>query len=53
MNAEEEVTVTLRCPAMLRDAFDRACAANDRTKSQVLRDFMREYVQKQQQGKLL
>ncbi|MEO0822215.1 MAG: plasmid-related protein [Pseudomonadota bacterium] len=36
----------------LRQAFLAACRAQDRTGSQVLRDFMRDYVRKHGQGTL-
>ena len=50
---QETITVTVRVPGDLKRAFDAAAAANDRTASQLLRDFMREYVRKNAQGDLL
>jgi hypothetical protein len=37
----------------LREAFDVAARGNDRTGSQLLRDFMRDYVKRNAQGDLL
>lgn len=45
----------LRVSEVLRGDFIRACRAQDRTAAQVLRDYMREYVEKfkiAQQGEL-
>jgi predicted transcriptional regulator len=50
---QETITVTVRVPGDLKRAFDAAAAENDRTASQLLRDFMREYVRKNAQGDLL
>lgn len=45
-NTENEVTFTLRVDPTLKDAFIAAARANDRSASLVIRDFMREYVRK-------
>lgn len=50
---QEKITVTVRVPGDLKRAFEAAAADNDRTASQLLRDFMREYVRKNAQGDLL
>lgn len=49
----DEKSVFFKCPGDLRDAFKAACAANDQTSSQVIREFMRRYVAKNGQGSLL
>jgi predicted transcriptional regulator len=41
-----ETTFTFRVDQELKEAFTRAARANDRTGSQLLRDFMREYVER-------
>jgi len=51
--SDEKTTMTIRLDKSLRDAYDRAAKANDRTGSQLLRDFMREYVKRHAQGDLL
>lgn len=40
-----ESTFTLRVDDHLKDAFTEAAKVNDRTGAQLVRDFMREYVQ--------
>lgn len=40
-----ESTFTLRVDDHLKDAFTEAARVNDRTGAQLIRDFMREYVQ--------
>ncbi|MDR2891553.1 MAG: hypothetical protein LBV80_00475 [Deltaproteobacteria bacterium] len=40
-----EATFTLRVDDHLKDAFTEAAKVNDRTGAQLIRDFMREYVQ--------
>ncbi len=48
-----ESIIRARVPEEIKTAFDRACAANDLTASQVLRRLMREYVSNQEtQGQL-
>lgn len=42
-----EAVVTFEVDETLRDEFVRATAADDRSDAQVLRDLMREYVQRQ------
>ena len=39
-------TFTFRVDAALKKAFEQAAKSNDRSGSQLLRDFMREYVQR-------
>lgn len=51
MNDSEMIRA--RIPGDLKSAFEEACARNDRTASQVLRDLMRDYVKKNAQGDLL
>ena len=51
--ADEKISITFRAEASLRDAFERAAKGNDRTVSQLLRDFMRDYVRRHAQGDLL
>ncbi|HZU91043.1 MAG TPA: hypothetical protein VE993_17460 [Stellaceae bacterium] len=41
-----ETTFTFRVDQELKEAFTRAAHANDRPGSQLLRDFMREYVER-------
>ena len=43
-----EATFTFRVDEGLKDDFTRAAKALDRTGAQLLRDFMREYVQRQE-----
>lgn len=40
-----DATFTLRVDEHLKDAFTEAARINDRTGAQLVRDFMREYVQ--------
>jgi hypothetical protein len=40
----------IRVEKELRDAFVQACRAQDRAAADVLRDFMRFFTEKQQQG---
>lgn len=51
--SNETALVTARVPADLKKAFDEAASRNDRTASQLIRDFMREYVRANAQGDLL
>jgi predicted transcriptional regulator len=48
-----DTTMNIRLPADLKKAFEEACKANDQTASQELRAFIREYVKKHAQGRLL
>lgn len=48
-----ESTFTFRVDAALKKAFEQAAKSNDRSSSQLLRDFMREYVKRNAQGELL
>lgn len=43
-----EATFTFRVDAALKSEFASAAKARDRTSAQLLRDFMREFVQQQQ-----
>ncbi len=45
-----EATFTFRVEESLKAAFSNAAKANDRTGAQLLRDFMREFVQRQQEA---
>jgi predicted transcriptional regulator len=49
----EKTIMTFRVEKALREAFDVAARGNDRTGSQLLRDFMRDYVKRNAQGDLL
>jgi DNA-damage-inducible protein J len=40
-----ETTFTLRVDARLKERFSKAAATRDRTPSQLLRDFMRQYAE--------
>lgn len=51
--SDEKTTMTFRVEKSLREAYDRATKANDRTGAQLLRDFMRDYVKRHAQGDLL
>lgn len=46
----EQTNFTCRVDADLKQAFLRAAKANDRSASVLIRDFMRDYVQRSQQG---
>lgn len=46
MENSKEKRLNVRADAHLIDAFVAAAANNDRTASQLIRDFMREYVKK-------
>ncbi|THF64173.1 ribbon-helix-helix domain-containing protein [Pseudothauera rhizosphaerae] len=46
----EQTNFTCRVDADLKQAFLRAAKANDRPASVLIRDFMREYVQRSMQG---
>ncbi|GAB6051154.1 hypothetical protein JCM16106_20100 [Hydrogenophilus islandicus] len=48
--SDEKTMLSLRVEKSLRDAFYRAAKANDRTGSQLLREFMRKYVKRHAQG---
>lgn len=49
---QKEKRLNVRAEAHLIDSFVAACAANDRTASQLIRDYMREYVKKHGQTDL-
>jgi len=44
----DETTFTFRVDESIKTAFVTVAKSNDRTAAQLLRDFMREYVQRQQ-----
>lgn len=48
----DEKTVTLKVERDLADAFKRIAKANDRSQSLLIRDFMKDYVEKNGQAKL-
>lgn len=43
---------SMKCEANLLKTFKEVCESNDRTASQTVRDFMREYIKKHRQGEL-
>lgn len=45
-----EATFTFRVPDELKDAFASAARAQDRSGAQLLRDFMRDFVRRQQEA---
>ena len=47
-----DINLTIRVPAQMRDAFIAACQANDVTASQVLRAAMRSYLERNAQSAL-
>lgn len=47
-SAVSEATFTFRVDEALKDEFSAAAKAQDRTGAQLLRDFMRDYVKRQQ-----
>ena len=49
---EQQSTYTIRVPTTLKKAFDEAVKANDRSGSQEIREFMRQYIKKHAQGNL-
>lgn len=53
MEADETVMIAFRVPPELKKAFEAATKANDRTGSQILRDFVRDYIKQNRQGSLL
>lgn len=50
--AVKKTTFTLRLEEHLRDSFVAAAQSNDRPAAQLIRDFMRSYVEKNNQGSL-
>lgn len=52
MEKEKEKRLNVRAEAHLVEAFIAAAEANDRTASQLIRDYMREYVKKHGQTDL-
>ena len=53
MNQPKESGLTIRIDQELKAAFVATAKSQDRTASQVLRDFMRDYVKKNGQADLL
>jgi hypothetical protein len=52
MGTEKQSSMTFRMPADLHGAFVAACKGRDRTAAQELRAFMRDYVERNAQGRL-
>lgn len=52
MKTKKEVVFAVRIDPDLRDAFIAFAQGQDRTASQLIRDFMREYVKKHGQREL-
>lgn len=50
--ANKDIAFTIRVEQQLRDAFVSAAQSQDRTASQLVRDFMRDYVKKHGQRDL-
>jgi predicted transcriptional regulator len=50
VSAMNEATFTFRVEEELKDSFATAAKARDRTGAQLLRDFMRDFVKKQQEA---
>ena len=48
----KDAGLRIRVEKELREAFVRACRAEDRAASDVLRDFMRSFTQTQQSGQI-
>lgn len=46
MTTKKEIAFTIRVEPDLKDAFVAAAKTQDRTASQLVRDFMRDYVKK-------
>lgn len=51
-NVNNESTFTCRVDRDLADAFKRIAKSNNRTASQLVRDYMQDYVKKHGQGDL-
>jgi predicted transcriptional regulator len=49
MAEQDQISFTIRIDKPLRDAFVETCKAQDRTASQLIRDFMREYIKRNSQ----
>lgn len=43
---DKTVYQQIKCPESLREAFAEAASANDQTASQLIRQFMRDYIKK-------
>lgn len=52
MSDNKQVAFTIRIDEALKDAFISAAQSQDRTASQLMRDFMRDYVKKHGQRDL-
>ncbi|UYZ69728.1 hypothetical protein LP090_13050 (plasmid) [Moraxella bovis] len=51
-NPPKDKVFSIKCDEYLLNAFKETCVQNDRTASQIMRDFMREYVKQHKQGTL-
>lgn len=43
-SSDDQTTLTIRLPKELAAAFDMACAQADRTRSQIMRDLIRSWL---------
>ncbi len=50
--SDKEVTLQIRIPLHLRDAFNAAAKDNDMTASQLLRAYIKQYIKSNEQGSL-
>lgn len=48
----EKTTMQIRMPEDMKKSYLEACKQNDRNGSQLIRDFIREYLKENEQGKL-
>lgn len=53
MTTKNDTTLQIRVSKELRTVFEAAAASQDRSASQLIRDFMRDYAKKHAQGSLL
>ena len=52
-NPDDEITFTFRLSRVMRDGFNEACKSQDTTSSRELRAYIRTYIAKNGQGKLI
>ena len=52
-NPDDEITFTFRLSRAMRDSFNVACKSQDTTSSRELRAYIRGYIAKNGQGKLI
>lgn len=52
MPREKSVNYTIKVPEHLRTVFNETCQSRDRTASQEIRDFMRQYIKKHGQQEM-